>query len=498
MKTTHLKLTVLFLGLQIMKSNAQYITPMGVGNYGAVHSLHLNPSLSGYSAYKWQVNLAGLWVNMNNNYLTLKLPYSAYRTINNNIPLIYQTESGNARFDRLWLTEKLNGRNKQVSVASDVYGPSASVQIKSWRVGLVTSAHAGARIANMPENFAHALNKDLDSSQGAFSLFKTLAQGGANTINEFAVVGHSRIAAGINVAKVIQLDWKRQLILGATVKKNWGMPGFYLHNSGLTLTTVNADSVVFQPAKMQLVTYGDQIGKGMGIDLGATYVFNKRDTKRHGGYKKNQTLYFGKFGVAIMDIGKITYQNAVFNEVVINLPVGINVNSAFRNTIAGSTNYQAMADSFFNKFGTYQTYKGTYAVGLPTRLVLTADFQIKKHLFVAGVLTQSLRRKLSNNARYQSALMVAPRLEYRFFEFSMPVLLQYDYRALRVGSAVRIGPLYFGTNSLMSFAYTKSVRDADFFIGIAFGNLPDFSFKKVWKKRKELLLRSRMGCANSF
>lgn len=498
MKTTHIKLIVLFLGLHLMIANAQNITTMGVGNYGAVHSLYLNPSLSGYSAYKWQVNLAGLWVNVNNNYLTFKLPYSAYRTINNNIPLAYQTESGNAMFDRLWLTERLNGRTKQVSVASDVYGPSASVQIKSWRLGLVTSAHAGARVANMPENFAHALNKDLDSSQGAFSLFRTLAQGGANTISEFAVVGNSRIAAGINVAKVIQLDWKRQLILGVTLKKNWGLPGFYLHNSGLTLTTISTDSVVFQPAKMQLVTYGDQIGKGMGVDLGATYVFNKRDTKRNGHYLKNQTQYFGKFGVAIMDIGKITYQNAVFNEVVVTQPVGINVNSAFRNTIAGSTNYQAMADSFFNKFGTHRTYKGSYAVGLPTRLVLTADFQIKKHLFVAGVLTQSLRKKLSNNARYQSALMLAPRLEYRFLEFSMPVLLQYDYRALRVGSSVRIGPLYFGTNSLMSFAYTKSVRDADFFIGVAFGNLPDFSFKKVWKKRKELLLRNRMGCANSF
>ncbi len=498
MKTTHLKLIGLFLGLQSTMGMAQNITTMGVGNYGAVHALHLNPSLSGYSAYKWQINLAGLWVNVNNNYLTLKLPYSAYRTINNNIPVAYQTESGNARFDRLWLTERLNGRNKQVSVASDVYGPSASVQIKTWRFGLVTSAHAGARVANIPENFAHALNKDLDSSQGAFSLFRTLAQGGANTINEFAVVGTSRIAAGINVAKVIQLDWKRQLILGATLKKNWGMPGFYLHNSGLKLTTINADSVVFQPAKMQLVTYGDQVGKGMGLDIGATYLFNKKDTKRNGAYRKNQTLYLGKFGFSIMDIGKITYQNATYNEVVVTQPVGINVNSSFRNTIAGSTNYQAMADSFFKRFGTYQSYKGTYAVGLPTRLVLTADFQIKKHLFVAGVLTQSLRRKLSNNARYQSALMVAPRLEYRFFEFSMPVLLQYDYRALRVGSAVRLGPLYFGTNSLMSFAYTKSVRDADFFIGVAFGNLPDFSFWKEWKKKKAARFNNNQGCFNTF
>ncbi len=493
MKHNRIKLVLLLCLLYGATGYGQYITPLGVSNYGAVHSLHLNPSLSAYSSYKWHINLAGVWANVNNNYLTLRMPYSAYR-LPNNVPFAYRTESGNASFDRNWLNERLNGSNKHVSVASDVYGPSASVQIKKWRVGFVSSAHAGVRISRMPENLAHALNKELDSSQGAFSLFRTLAQGGQNTIDKFSVVGTSRIAAGINVAKVIDLQWNRQLIIGATVKKNWGMPGFYLQNSGLALTTVNLDSVVFQPAKMMLVTYGDKMGKGTGIDLGATYVFNKKPTKRQGGYSKNQTKYFGKFGFSIMDIGKINYEDANFNEVTITSPVGINVDRAFRDKTAGSTNYQSLADSFLNRFGTHRQYKGNYSVGLPTRLVLSADFQVKKHLFLGGVITQSLRKKLSQNARYQSAIMVAPRWEYRFFEYSMPVLLEYDYRALRLGSSFRVGPLYFGTNSLMSFLNTKNVRDADIFVGIAFGNLPDFSFMKAWKKRKARGNSSHQGC----
>ncbi len=498
MKIHPFRILLLFHFAFSFASYGQYITSMGVGNYGAVHSLHLNPSLSGYSAYKWQVNLGGIWANVNNNYLTLKLPYSAYKLINNNIPFAYQTEGGNALFNRSWLHERLNGSNKHVSVAADIYGPSASVQLKSWRIGFVSSAHAGVRMSRLPENLAHATFKEFDSLQGAFSQFRTLDQGGQNTINEFSVVGHSRIAAGINLSKVIQLEWKRQLILGVTVKKNWGLPGFYMHNSGLVLKTINPDSVVFQPAQMMLVTYGDKVGKGTGIDLGAAYIFNKKDTKRHGSYSKHQTKYYGKFGFSIMDIGKITYQDATFNEVTINSPMGINVDSAFRGKATGNENYQALADSFLNRFGTQRTYKGNYVVGLPTRLVLSADFQITKHLFMGGVITQSLRKKLSQNARYQSAIMVAPRWEYRFFEYSMPVLLEYDYRALRIGSTFRIGPLYFGTNSLASFLYTKSVRDADIFIGVAFGNLPDFSFMKAWKKRKGRGSSNRQGCFNTF
>ena len=73
--------------------------------------------------------------------------------------------------------------------------------------------------------------------------------------------------------------------------------------------------------------------------------------------------------------------------------------------------------------------------------------------------------------------MVAPRIEYRYFEVSLPAYLTYDYRAFRMGIAFRVGPLYFGSNSIYSFINTKNVRDADVFIGIAFGNNPNFNLK---------------------
>jgi hypothetical protein len=484
-------LALVILGMAL-KADAQYITQLGVSNYGPVHSYHLNPSFNAYSAFKWQVNLAGLWANVNNNYLTLKLPYSAYR-LPNNIPVQYLSESGNPLFNKSWLNERLNGRVKHVSVASDVYGPSASVKIKSWSVGFISQASADARVSAMPENLAHAMFKEFDSAQGAYNQFIRADQGGLNSVNEFTVNGNSRISAGLNVSRSIDLAWNRKLLLGVTVKKVWGLPGFHMHNSGMSVRAVTQDSLVFEPTDLLLVTYGDDIGKGAGVDLGATYVFNKKDFKRHGEYSKNVTRYFCKLGVAIMDIGKINYSNAQFNEVSIDQPTGINLDGSYGKSLPNNSNYQAMADSFMNQFANHRSYTGNYSVGLPTRLVLSADFQLRKRIFLAGVVTQSLRGRMSKHSRYQSFLMVSPRWESRFFEFSLPLLLEYDYRSVRMGASARIGPLYVGTNSLASFLYTRGLRDADIFVGIAFGNLSDFSFRKLARTKKHKNRKANTG-----
>lgn len=472
---------------------AQHISPIGISNYGAVHSYYINPSLNAYSKYKWHINLAGAWLNVNNNYVTHHLPFSAYK-LPNNAPKKYQDENGNLKWNRLWLTEKLNGNNKHLAVTSDIYGPSASVQIKTWRIGFISSANFNARVFRLPENLAHAIFKEFDSTKGAFSEFKTFDQGGDNTIKKFNITANSRISAGINLSKAIALDFNRQLLLGITIKRHWGMPGFYLNNEGMTLKTINPDSVVFMPTSIQMVSYGNSVGKGMGYDIGATYIFNKKPQKRNQYYHKNQTNYFAKMGFALLDIGKITYQNAQFTSLSTNSEIGINSNTFYIN----NNNYLASTDSFLNKFGTLRKYNGVYSVGLPTRLVLSSDFQLRKNVYLSGIITQSLRKRSSHHSRYQSTLMIAPRWEYRYFEFSLPAYLAYDYRAFRVGASFRLGPLYVGSNSIYSFINTKAIRDADIFVGIAFGNNPNFNLKSIFKRKKANAAKGKLGCFKSF
>lgn len=495
MQILRLKITFFCICVCVLNNvQGQFHSQIGLGNYGGVHSLYINPSLHAYSAYLWHVNLAGVWVNANNNYLSMHLPYSAYR-IPNRIPSIYRTESGNPMFSNSWIHERLNGNNKMATVSSDVYGPAASVKIKTWRLGFFTHGSAALRAVRINEALAHAAFNGFDSAKGAFSLFNVQSNG-SNHFDRFAITGTSRAEVGFNLAKEIKLDWKRHLLIGASVKREFGFQGFHFNSSDVDVKTINGDSLYFGPTKMQLVTYGDKMGKGMGLDLGLTYVFHKKDNRRNGVYAANHTRYFSKIGVSIMDIGKINYKNAVIREASIaEGGVGVNLASS---RYSGISDYQQALDTFMNQFVNYSSRVANYSVGLPTRLVTTADFQIKKNFYVGGIWSQSLRNKMSKNMRYQSYLMVSPRWEYRFFEFSLPLALEYDYRSLRMGTSLRFGPLYLGTNSLMNFINTQNVKDADFFVGIAFGNLEAFSFGKQARKKISHLLRGKSRKTSCF
>ena len=460
-----------------MRLQGQRHTQMGLGNYGAVNSYYINPSLNAYSAYNWQIHLAGAWTNVNNNYLSLRTPYSLYR-LPNNVPLMYQTESGNPRFDKQWLNERLNGRDKHVAVSTDIYGPAFNFKHKTWHFGLMTEGSAAVRIVNLPEALAHAVFKELDSAQGAFNLFQA---NGNNVIGSFNVTGNSRAAIGINLAKSFQLDWNRQVLAGITVKKVVGFQGFQMTSSGISAQQINQDSVLISPTQIQVMEYGSNRGNGMGIDIGATYIFHKKDFKRHGAYAKQHTRYFAKIGASIMDIGSVKYTDATTRTLTLQQATGISLSQSY----PGTTNYQAALDSFMRTFGTYTSTNGNTAIGLPTRLVLSGDLQLRKHVFVSTIVSQSLRSRVSRHARYQSFLMVSPRLEHRFFEFSLPLMLEYDYRSLRMGASFRVGPLYFGTNSLMSFISTRRINDADIFAGIVLSNLSEFSFRKQAKNKSK-------------
>ena len=105
--------------------NAQNFAPIAVGKYAGVHAAKINPSLTAYTPYQWHVNIVGVWGNVNNNYVNLKLPYSAYRAAFNKVPVQYQTINGNPRFDSSFLVEDFNRKRKFAGVGAIAYLPKS-------------------------------------------------------------------------------------------------------------------------------------------------------------------------------------------------------------------------------------------------------------------------------------------------------------------------------------------------------------------------------------
>ncbi len=462
----------------------QNITPVGISNYGTAQSMFISPSLNNFSAYNWHVNLAGVWVNANNNFLSLQVPYSLYK-VPNRIPQAYRTENGNAAWDRNWLVENLNGRRKHVSLSGMVYGPSASVKIKNFRVGVFTQGYGGVRIAGMSENIAHAIYHDLDSARGAYDLFFKVSDPRTNTLKPMTLAANSSAAVGFNVSTSIPMDWDRQMIFGLSIKRAFGFQGGYFHSNPIDLRTNLRDSLFIQPTSFTIMEYGsNERGKGWGYDIGATYIYHKKAYQRSGEYNKNITQYHSKISFALMDIGSVNYSNAWTGNFTTTRDWGVNLDS-FGTLDIDQNNYQNTIDSLVREYGTASQTNGPLSIGLPTRFVVSVDRQLRKRLFVSATWTQSLRGRYSRHMRLQSTVMLAPRLEYRYFEVSTPLLLAYDYRSIRLGTNFRIGPLYIGSNNILPFVYTRGFRDVDFFVGIAFGNIPGKGIRKWLDERHE-------------
>lgn len=467
---------------------AQYISPIAVSNYGTAQSLFISPSLSGYSKYNWHVNLAGAWVNANNNFIGLRMPYSLYRAPNN-IPERYQTENGNASFKKEWLKPLLNGNRKHLAVSAMAFGPSASVKIGRARLGVFTQGYAGIRLVGLSENLAYALYRELDSAQGAFRFFNPDNAGASNRIDKITMVAHSAAAVGLNFNYVIPLKWDRQLILGSSLKRAFGFSGAYFNGEAFSGTSNFDDTFILSPVNFTIMEFGEnETAKGWGYDIGATYLFHKKDFKRNGPYAANNTQYFGKFSAAILDIGHVKYNDAFRANLNINRNYVVNTDSF--GTEINANNYRTVLDSIVSANGSYTEERTAIRVGLPTRIVLSADRQLKNHFFVCATLTHSLRKRHSYDMRFQNTLMIAPRWEWAYFEVSTPLLWAYDYRAVRLGTSLRLGPLYLGSNSVLPFIYTRGFRDVDFFIGIAFGNMPNYNVSK-WLEDRAKRLKSK-------
>lgn len=469
---------------------AQHFGATAVGYYSGVHATKINPALTAYSPYNWHANLIGAWGNVNNNYLSLHLPYSVYRLRNNSMPARYKTDNGNPKFDTSWLHEHINGFNKHAAGGVMLYGPSLVIKIKRFRVGLVTEATGLARISGMSENLAHAFYKELDTNRNAFEYFRWNGNGDVN-LHKTTVSANAWMAIGAHVSYSIPLEWKKELLLGATVKKVWGFGGAYMQYDNMTVHQVNADSITLNASNIRYAEYGNN-GRGSGIDLGVAYVYHKPEYLQNGPYHDNHSQYMYKIGFSLLDVGSVRYKNSYYATIINPQTVGWNLQdekAKFDNAQPGT----AVLDNALNELPNFKSGYRTERIGLPTRAAFTLDYQVKPHWFVNGTVVQSLRGRYSRHARHQSYAMVAPRYEKEFWEVSLPVFLEYDYRSLRPGASVRLGPLYFGTNSLIPYFRAKGMRDADFYIGITLSDLPG-GWKDRWLKDHENKKTTKEDC----
>ncbi|MES2730691.1 MAG: DUF5723 family protein [Bacteroidota bacterium] len=442
-------------------------------NYAGVHGLFLNPSSIADSRYKLYVNLFTVGASATNTYAGYNAPFSPWQLMMGKVPAQYKNADGSVDFKGTYIKENLNGKPKQGSLGFDFKGPSFMVRLNSKSsIGLTTRARQFVQVNHLSENFARLLKTGIDED----ALLNKV-----NKDNQFNLNVNAFTEIGVSYARTLVEQQAHFLKGGLTVKRLAGMYSGHLINLGTTYQVtknpnnplqsvlkidqlsakfgyVDPDYFSNQSVGAGWLTGKNAPGAGWGFDLGFTYEFRPEEKKD----ELNKYKY--RIGLAITDIGGITYNNQQYVRKYDILRQNVTIDPSKHSDVSSGDGMIDMLKEEL-KLGT-EPYQTSIRSGLPTAMNLTFDYQVNKLFFLNVLWMQGLRGSESIAMRQNSLLAVTPRIETKWAEISIPLAFINSYHNFTIGTMVRVGPLMLGSDNIGGLFNMGSPYGSDVYAGL--------------------------------
>ena len=277
-------------------------------------------------------------------------------------------------------------------------------------------------------------------------------------------------------------DGVMRMSVGGTGKLLMGMTGLSVNTDALDYVVENKDSLYFYaldgdiqmalPFSNQYNFHGNSQlevekptvkGWGVGFDAGFTLV-NKKETsirrKPRSACEDSPVYYYWRLGFSVLDIGGIWFGNNTAMLGLVGESVGVDLRE-FKGVTSVAEALNLLDNTVDGQASGVDTLSGFF-MGLPTSMSLQYDVNLTPDVYCNVSWIHPISLWLYENAvEREPVLSLTPRYETRYFGVSMPVTL-YDYNYLTTGVFVRLGPLCFGTNDLLSLTGLSNTRSADF------------------------------------
>ena len=450
---------------------------MRLERFSGIYATTINPANSAYNPNRWEVSLFAADVFFENNYAFLK--NTSLQNALRNTDKIVSVEDGpreTPAADAI-LLDYFNGNHKMHAVVqSRVSGPSISFRIGEQQVvGLTTAIRSEVSSYKIPEILAYRTISDLPRNQ-------------AINIPPAGLAGMVWGEIGLHYSRQ-QTDSDIHTAWGVSPKYLLGYEGFYTRaQSNFDYTQRLGDTVAFGSANWDYaLTLGNlsdanntrlrRQGSGVGLDAGFSWA---RPSDDEGGYA-------WRLGVSVMDLGFVRFnQNAERHHVAFDTLLTVS-NTDFPNRDNLSEVLGDVSQAFLgNPAASLQGR--AFRIGLPTALSVQADMRFSETFFVSALLVQRVPL-FSYNVKRPNTLAVVPRIERRWWSFSLPVVLN-DWQSLRIGAAARLGWLYIGSDQIGSFFNKNRLTGGDIYVGL---KINAFSLNMPTRNRLTKESRHRRG-----
>ena len=471
-------------------SQAQGWTGLAMSNHGGTNGLYVNPASLADSPFRLYVNLGAADWSLYNNFLELRGPYSVWELVRGQVPAGALNTRPGGFFSETSLLTRFDGRPKHANLAAEVRLPAVTFTRGSYSFAFSNRVRAFLQVNNVPEGFARLGRygaAGLDSAQ----LVRLLVDSkqfslNANAWHEFA----------FSTARAFTPNTRHFFKGGVTMKYLVGLGVGYINarqrsSSGqlrdaagespaegagvapVDIRYLYTDAAYYQQKGLGLRDFynGNRLGQGVGLDLGITYEFRpspesftyEMDGGRH--FDRGAAKYRWRVGLALTDLGSIRYQKPrVIRGQLLRPTLAPNVSNLDTIGWHGFPYIDALTSRVFG------VKEAIYHVNarLPASLNLSVDRRLRENFYVGLLWQQSLQSRYEVGVRTFSSLTVAPRFEHQQTEFAIPLRLGNDYRTLRPGFMLRIGPAFFGTDDLAGWMGDREMRGFNLYFGAAF------------------------------
>jgi len=441
---------LLFLSSASMYAQEQL--GLRLDKYSGVNALSLNPASGAHFALSWDLNLVGAGLFMEQNYLFAS-PTNVPHLIENSDDIGFAPDM------------ETFPATPVPSILVDFYDDNKERFFSSY-----TEVLGPSLLININETHAIGFQTKLRSAVGGFNIdndlsyykYQDISLGNPLEIEPFAITGMvwQEYALSYSYAQDFGLT---RASFGGSLKLMKAYESFFLNVSQPILSTKIMDdslaladfdvSMGFTTASQNLGAFANEFtGQGFGLDIGMSFIIDP-----------DEGDYFAKFGVAILDIGKVNFDRQ---------------SEKYRLQTTNATSLSASdfdgvntKEEAFSQLSTAITgdslaakQPAGYSLWAPTALSVQGGIQFQKNLYIGGSWIQRIPFSPLSVKR-NNTLAVAPRFETRWFSLGVPMVL-YNWQDFRLGTSMRIGFLTIGSDNLGGFVGKKALTGMDFYFSL--------------------------------
>lgn len=427
---------LMFLFISCFGHAQSYIGSM-IDNNSGVHSLLLNPANIVGSKKRLEFNILSASAFVGNDYLGVS--FQDLKNIGDGFS--FDTD-----------VQKTPTNKNNFFGNADILGPAVMFRINDKSsLGINTRVRTFFNLHNISGLLYESISEGFEGQSDFQADMENLA-GTVHAWGEF----------GVSYGRILLEDENRRLKFGTTLKYLGGAGGLFTSspqlgvnfNSSLGTLTTNGslDYGYTSDFDTEDIEFSDVTG-GFGADFGLVYEVRSKSTSSVDS-SYNIKPYKLRFGISVLDIGAINYQDIT----EFNYDMNGSIDAAeFENN--------DLEDVLNDNFPSTEV-TGNRSLGLPSSLQAFVDYSVSKKFFMSLHGAYSLRNsdtfKVNNII---NTITFTPRFEIKWLSIYSPFSLRQYQSGLMWGFGLRSGPFMIGSGSVISNLLSSSSKSTDVFIG---------------------------------